>query len=135
MNFELERQYNNLHIKAAIQFGELIKIEVKHKNWQELLFLTPAQCEKFDMLISHKLSLADYADIFLFGTLVVTTYYGILAENAHNLPGYRRLIVHPITFQKEDMYSVITSLNDHYRWTREQIADWLDTLEKCPRFI
>ena len=28
-----------------------------------------------------------------------------------------------------DLYSVIVHLNDDHRWTREQIADWMDGIE------
>jgi len=46
------------------------------------------------------------------------------------MPGLRARVKHPV--QGHDWYTleqVIISLNDQYRWTRERIADWLDTLD------
>lgn len=32
-------------------------------------------------------------------------------------------------FFAADLQTVIIHLNDHHKWTREQIADWLETLD------
>jgi hypothetical protein len=41
-----------------------------------------------------------------------------------------RTIEHPIHYHLEtDVLNAITDLNDEERWTREQIADWVDTIE------
>jgi hypothetical protein len=37
-------------------------------------------------------------------------------------------VVHPVTKDSEPLYGVVTDLNDHHGWTREQIADWLQEL-------
>ena len=31
--------------------------------------------------------------------------------------------------EKKKIYHIITHLNDHHRWSREAIADWVETLE------
>lgn len=36
-------------------------------------------------------------------------------------------IAHPIDGHVDDMYQIITELNDERGWTREQIAAWLDS--------
>jgi hypothetical protein len=36
--------------------------------------------------------------------------------------------------RRHDLMTVIIGLNDRYRWTREKIADWIDTLE-LPRLL
>lgn len=50
------------------------------------------------------------------------------------LPGIRKLVKHPVL--KIDYYleDAIINLNDSYKWTREQIADWLETLDIDLRF-
>jgi hypothetical protein len=44
--------------------------------------------------------------------------------------------IHCDTFQDPDtlLQETIVHLNDHHRWSREQIADWLDTLDHDLRF-
>lgn len=45
-------------------------------------------------------------------------------------PILRTLIIHPVDAVACDLQSVIISLNDDYLWTREGIADWVETIEK-----
>lgn len=54
---------------------------------------------------------------------------------ARQLPGYERMVRHPM--QDNSIYylgDIIMSLNDSYKWTREQIADWIETLDDIPVF-
>lgn len=44
------------------------------------------------------------------------------------LPGYKQLVIHPIWRLPARLGSVIINLNDQCKWSRDQIADWLDTL-------
>jgi len=37
---------------------------------------------------------------------------------------------HPAYRECADLRKVITSLNDEFDWTREQIADWVETIER-----
>lgn len=39
------------------------------------------------------------------------------------------LVMHPKTNEKEELIYVIISLNDKYHWSRQDIADWLDSLD------
>lgn len=47
---------------------------------------------------------------------------------------FNQKVVHPIHGDKHPLNNVIMDLNDRYEWTREQIADWLDTLDSQPIF-
>lgn len=58
-------------------------------------------------------------------SLPVKSELAILAES---LPGIQRMVAHPLTGNKGTLYSVIMSLNDGHKWSREQIADWLDEI-------
>lgn len=40
--------------------------------------------------------------------------------------------IHPVTNKKNNLYEIVMDLNDGHMWTREQIADWLDTLPEQP---
>lgn len=44
------------------------------------------------------------------------------------LPGIKEIVKHPVTGVGGTIESIIISLNDAHRWTRDQIADWLETL-------
>lgn len=41
----------------------------------------------------------------------------------------------PVNGTKDNLASIIIDLNDTHQWTREQIADWLDTLDQQPVFF
>jgi hypothetical protein len=43
-------------------------------------------------------------------------------------------VKNPVTLEDDELYSVIIYLNDSAGWTREQIADWLDTLPEQPKW-
>lgn len=58
----------------------------------------------------------------------------IVSELAHVLPNLYALVTHPVTRGSMRLDHAIVSLNDRHRWTREQIADWLDTLDVDLRF-
>lgn len=45
------------------------------------------------------------------------------------LPGINKQVKHPINESIMTIQSIIIDLNDHHGWTREAIADWLDTLD------
>jgi hypothetical protein len=45
------------------------------------------------------------------------------------LPALNEMVIHPVMKQKMALKRVIISLNDGQKWTREQIADWLETLD------
>ncbi|QGH79430.1 hypothetical protein SEA_LIMPID_103 [Streptomyces phage Limpid] len=50
-------------------------------------------------------------------------------HRVRELPALNERVKHPITMQTGTLRSVIISLNDGAKWTREQIADWLETLD------
>jgi hypothetical protein len=55
--------------------------------------------------------------------------YGGKDERVDQLPGLKEMVTHPISKNRNTLERVIISLNDQHKWTREQIADWLDTLD------
>jgi hypothetical protein len=66
-------------------------------------------------------------------------------ERVDKLPGIKEIVKHPVykTTKKEvghgitgywRLESTIIDLNDQHNWTREQIADWLDSLDIDIRF-
>jgi hypothetical protein len=67
-------------------------------------------------------------------SLSVSSSIGRLPE-VSKLPGINEIVKHP--FRGEEKWlleSTIISLNDDYKWSREQIADWLETLDIDLRF-
>jgi hypothetical protein len=55
--------------------------------------------------------------------------YGGRDSRVDELPGVKEIVKHPITSMESTLESVIINLNDYHKWTREQIADWLETLD------
>ncbi len=50
------------------------------------------------------------------------------------IPGINQRVKNPIGGYYQDLSTVIITLNDIHHWSREQIADWLDTLDDQPKF-
>lgn len=50
------------------------------------------------------------------------------------LPGLNERVLHPAAGGTLSIHRIIISLNDTYGWSREEIADWLDTLDTDLRF-
>ena len=49
-----------------------------------------------------------------------------------SVPFYRfmqSIYIHPITGERRTVNSIIISLNDSHKWTRERIAQWIATIE------
>lgn len=57
-----------------------------------------------------------------------------LSGMSQKLPGMNMLVKHPVTGERMNLWSVVQNLNDHNKWTREQIADWIETLDNVPTF-
>lgn len=53
---------------------------------------------------------------------------------AMELPGMDRKVKHPVTGDKGRLFDVIMNLNDACQWSREKIADWIETLDDVPTF-
>jgi hypothetical protein len=45
---------------------------------------------------------------------------------SRKLPGVDLEAKHPVSNEKGSLWSIIISLNDAHRWTREAIADWIE---------
>jgi hypothetical protein len=68
------------------------------------------------------------------GVVSGSGYIGELPEVAM-LPGLMTKVRHPVyTTEQWAVRDAIINLNDVHTWTREQIADWLDTLDVDLRF-
>lgn len=52
-----------------------------------------------------------------------------LKQMASILPGVQESVQHPVNGCMYDLFYLIINLNDDHKWTREQIADWLETLD------
>ena len=50
------------------------------------------------------------------------------------VPGLEQTVRHPITGAEVTVRTAVISLNDGHGWSREQIADWLDSLDVDLRF-
>lgn len=45
------------------------------------------------------------------------------------LPGVKENVKHPISKTVAPLEKIIIDLNDHHKWTLNQIADWIETLD------
>jgi len=50
-------------------------------------------------------------------------------RRVRELPGLNEQVKHPESGKTTTVRAAIISLNDSYKWSREKIADWLDTLD------
>lgn len=53
---------------------------------------------------------------------------------AAELPGIRNMVKHPEEQSEQSLFDVIMSLNDKYKWSRDAIADWIESLDEVPVF-
>ena len=53
---------------------------------------------------------------------------------ASTLPDMSRTVRHPVIGTQSTLMTTIINLNDFHQWTREQIADWLESLDDTPTF-
>ena len=51
-----------------------------------------------------------------------------LTHLAEKLPNFDALVTHPVLNQPYSLGYVVIALNDKYGWSRDQIADWVDSL-------
>ncbi|WMI33497.1 hypothetical protein SEA_KENREY_110 [Streptomyces phage Kenrey] len=58
-----------------------------------------------------------------------SSVYGGKDKRVDELPGVHEMVKHPVSGNRNTLERVIISLNDQHKWTREEIADWLDTLD------
>lgn len=47
---------------------------------------------------------------------------------AAKLPQMNSWVNHPVTGVGAPLMVIVTDLNDHHGWSRDQIADWLDEM-------
>jgi hypothetical protein len=50
------------------------------------------------------------------------------------LPGVDQMVKHPLTGEENVLYYIIIDLNDGQKWSRDQIADWIESLDTDVRF-
>lgn len=68
------------------------------------------------------------------GKTVGTCAIGAASEAGYdisyrNIVGEHDLLMCPSCPELHDLQEIIEHLNDYHRWTRERIADWIDTVE------
>ena len=51
-----------------------------------------------------------------------------MEREAAKLPNINAYARHPVTSTLAPLWVIVTNLNDHHKWSRDQIADWLDDL-------
>lgn len=51
-----------------------------------------------------------------------------------DIPGIHELAKHPVDGNELPIFEIIIDLNDSRGWSREKIADWLETLDNQPVF-
>lgn len=56
------------------------------------------------------------------------------SNEALKIKGINEVVTHPVNGSMNSLYHTIISLNDSHKWSRENIADWLDTLDIVPSF-
>jgi len=76
-----------------------------------------------DQIISMSEELKD-----LNATLEKNLSASTIIRTAEQLPGVNEKVKHPVGGIEYKLLDIIMSLNDEYKWTREQIADWIETL-------
>lgn len=52
-----------------------------------------------------------------------------LQNKSQELPGVNEQVKHPVTGGYTTLARTIINLNDYHKWTREAIADWIETLD------
>lgn len=50
------------------------------------------------------------------------------------LPGVDNEVVNPATKKKDTLFRTIIELNDTHKWSRDAIADWIESLDEVPVF-
>lgn len=55
-------------------------------------------------------------------------------DEVDKLPGIKENVKHPVTQEYDELEDIIIDLNDDCKWTRYEIADWLETLDIDIRF-
>ena len=53
-----------------------------------------------------------------------------MEKAVYGLPQMETIVVNPVNGLKGTLLDTVASLNDNERWTREEIADWIDSLEE-----
>jgi hypothetical protein len=96
------------------------KKKVKANGW--LLNLPPEQQNQIAKIIKG------------LGTWSPNKSSSVFVVQAKLLPGFMQEVQHPVTSTSSYLGSVIMNLNDIHQWSREQIADWIETLDPVPTF-
>lgn len=61
---------------------------------------------------------------------IEVNHYNMDYTNIKNtFPILRSITVHPVNKLRGSVVDTVWKLNDHYGWTREAIADWVETIE------
>lgn len=99
---------------------------VKHKNLDKhIASLIPADLdekyrESFEWAVRE-----NYLSLF-------SVHHSSPADYAAQIPGLFVEVKNPVNGKCATIHDIIIELNDAHRWTRDQIADWLETLDENP---
>jgi hypothetical protein len=81
---------------------------------------------------SYPITLEELAEVATAALKNTKSHWGVQDYAVNMTKGMRAN--HPVKDHETDVATIIMDLNDCHGWTREQIADWLDTLPEQPVF-
>ena len=132
-----------------LDFGDLYRylkkiLSMNNDDWHEiipnsyildrLVQVAKETAEKnHDSLFSTSIdNFLDYGDSMI-NVIQENPYEGNSQIVNKAFPVLQKMVAHPILREEPlvrmPLQTVIISLNDQYKWSREQIADWLETLD------
>lgn len=111
--------------------GYLTVTVVTNERSIKLIYSPQDTRDKLDLLLEESDVNGSVKNAVL-GSIGFTTAYkehSTPSSYASDLPGITLIVKHPVTGKSGQLYNVIMSLNDQYKWTREKVADWIE--EAC----
>jgi hypothetical protein len=119
----------------VIAYYGKVRYEVTHNYLEDEKCLLP---EEWPQVVRSKLYGAigkpDPVDSPEWYSATPVIEFGHAAESDMQSERFNMSVKHPITGYFGTLSSTVINLNDSYEWTREQIADWLDSLDEQPYF-
>jgi hypothetical protein len=62
------------------------------------------------------------------GYKVNATSSSDLSTMSKSLPGVDLMVKHPVSGEVDKLWSIAINLNDQYKWKRESVADWIESV-------
>lgn len=115
-----------------------LEVQLKHvqalqKSWEEKVKYYEKVDAQYGSWKKNKYIVSDHGSFKPGGHIIGSHYDSYGAHYGRppidSMPGLKEMVKHPVLPYHDSLEIVIISLNDHHGWTREQIADWLETLD------